>query len=130
MDLVVADVFEKYRDEKGFKKCLARDVRGLLSLYEASHFAIDGEEILDEANKFSAMHLKLLEKQVDPHVAEQVRHSLEIPLRWRMPRLEAKYFIDVYDRQECRNPVLLKMAKLDFNIVQSIHREEMRELSK
>ncbi|CAL9192920.1 trans-ocimene synthase, chloroplastic [Musa acuminata AAA Group] len=127
---VPSDVFEKYRDEKGFKKCLARDVRGLLSLYEASHFAIDGEEILDEANKFSAMHLKLLEKQVDPHVAEQVRHSLEIPLRWRMPRLETKYFIDVYDQQECRNPVLLKLAKLDFNIVQSIHREEMRELSK
>lgn len=130
MLLVVADVFERYRDDKGFRNFLAQDVRGLLSLYEASHLAIDGEDILEEANKFSARHLKILVRQVAPHLADEVKHSLEIPLRWRMPRLESRYFIDVYGREESRSLVLQELAMLDFNIAQSVHQEEMKELSR
>lgn len=106
-----------------------RDVRGLLSLYEASHLAMDGEDVLDEAREFSTKHLKLLQRQVDGNLAEQVGNALQVPLHWRMPRLEAKQFIGMYERMENHIPALLELAKLDFNITQSLHQAEMRELS-
>ena len=42
-------------NEKGeFNESLATDVQGLLSLYEASHFKIHGEDILEEALSFTS----------------------------------------------------------------------------
>ncbi|KAJ4718981.1 Valencene synthase [Melia azedarach] len=52
-------VFEKFKDEESkFKATLISDVQGLLSLYEAAHLAIPGEDILDEAITFATTHLK------------------------------------------------------------------------
>ncbi|KAL2524574.1 Alpha-humulene/(-)-(E)-beta-caryophyllene synthase [Abeliophyllum distichum] len=49
---ISADIFENFKDHNGnFKESLSQDVVGMLSLYEASHFAYNGEKILDEARK-------------------------------------------------------------------------------
>ncbi|XP_049936310.1 myrcene synthase, chloroplastic-like [Nymphaea colorata] len=53
------EVFKVFKDERGkFKNTLAEDVKGLLSLYEASHLGFDGENILEEAMTFTTYHLK------------------------------------------------------------------------
>jgi hypothetical protein len=44
-----ADVFDKFRSCDGrFMDSLSNDMEGLLSLYEASHLAMNGENILEE----------------------------------------------------------------------------------
>ncbi|KAJ8753466.1 hypothetical protein K2173_019865 [Erythroxylum novogranatense] len=51
---VSCDTFQKFKDSRGnFKECLLKDVRGMLSLYEAAHLGIRGEDILDEAIAFT-----------------------------------------------------------------------------
>lgn len=133
-----AEVFNNFKDEFGnFKACLCEDVKGLLYLYEASYLSTMGENILDEAQNFSQKHLKESlknYKMIDPNLGILVSHSLELPLHWRMPRLEARWFIDVYNemRQDMddSSTALLELAKLDFNIVQGIHLEDLKHMSR
>ncbi|ONI18547.1 hypothetical protein PRUPE_3G222300 [Prunus persica] len=64
-------------------------------------------------------------------IAQQiVEQSLETPLRWRMPRIEARNFIDIYERDNSKNLALLELAKLDYNLVQSVYQMEIKELSR
>uniref|UniRef100_A0A2N9HVV0 Terpene synthase N-terminal domain-containing protein n=1 Tax=Fagus sylvatica TaxID=28930 RepID=A0A2N9HVV0_FAGSY len=96
---VSQELFSSFKDEFGnFKAHLCEDTKGMLYLYEASYLLVE------------------------------VSHSLEIPLHWRMPRLEARWFIDIYARSEGMNPTLLELAKLDFNMVQATHQEDLRDV--
>ena len=53
------DVFNKFKDNRvNFKESLIKDVRGMLSLYEATHVRVYGEDMLDETLKFTTIHLK------------------------------------------------------------------------
>ncbi|CAB4304745.1 unnamed protein product [Prunus armeniaca] len=58
------EVFNKFRSRDGsFKDSLSKDVEGLLSLYEASHLGMPGEEedhVLEEAKSFSTKNLRQL----------------------------------------------------------------------
>ncbi|GMP98041.1 hypothetical protein CsSME_00046078 [Camellia sinensis var. sinensis] len=85
------------------RSCLCEDTKGLLYLYEASYLSIDGESLLNEARDFTTRNLKenLKKKDIDQNLAMLVRHSLEFPLHWRVPRLEARWFIDVWWRSTC-----------------------------
>ncbi|KAL7000223.1 hypothetical protein U1Q18_001371 [Sarracenia purpurea var. burkii] len=127
---ISSDVFNKFKDiEGGFMKSLSQDVTGLLSLYEASYYGMDSENDLEEAKNFSVKHLSSLIGKMNIKVAEQVRRSLEIPLRWRMPRLEARNFIDLYPKDNgVGSSLLLELSKLDYNLVQSVHQKEVKEL--
>ncbi|CAL5435383.1 unnamed protein product [Camellia sinensis] len=130
---VPQDVFKKFTDETGnLRSCVCEDTKGLLYLYEASYLSIDGESLLDEARDFTTRNLKenLKKKDIDQNLAMLVRHSLELPLHWRVQRLEARWFIDVYERRQDMNPVLLELAKLDFNMVQAIHQQEVKQMSR
>ncbi|MBA0739442.1 hypothetical protein Gogos_012715 [Gossypium gossypioides] len=126
---VTQEVFSGFMDEMGnFKSSLREDCKGLLNLYEASHLCMEGEGILDIARDFAAKQLQqyLKQKKVDEYVRMLVEHALELPLHWRVSRLEARWFIDVYEKREERNPMLLELAKLDFNIVQAVHQDDLR----
>ncbi|XP_020590460.1 terpene synthase 10-like [Phalaenopsis equestris] len=102
----------------------------MLSLYEASYHSIEGEEELDEAGKIAMEHLICLDRSLlCPQLVEEIDHALEIPLHWRMLRIHTRWFIDAYGRRENFNPTLLELAKLDFNIVQSIYKTELQEMS-
>ncbi|KAI4334064.1 hypothetical protein L6164_018801 [Bauhinia variegata] len=130
---VSQDIFERFRDDKGdFKACLTNDVKGMLSLYEASFLGFEGELILDEAKAFTRMHLKqkLKENQLSKELFEEVSHALELPIHHRIQRLEARWYIEAYSKRHNANPVLLEAAILDFNMVQSVLQRDLQEMSR
>ncbi|KAL5564941.1 hypothetical protein UlMin_028105 [Ulmus minor] len=128
------DVFNIFKDDTGnFKACLGDDVMGLLSLYEASFHLKQGEIILEEARDFTTKHLQRFMNNTKDDQDYQfllVSHALELQLHWRVPRIEARWFIDVYEIKRDMNPTLLELAKLDFNVVQQKHQEELKHLAR
>nr|XP_019702729.1 beta-eudesmol synthase isoform X2 [Elaeis guineensis] len=127
---VPANVFNKFKEvEGGFKATLRNDMKGLLSLYEAAYLGILEEDILDEALNFAKVHLKSMESQTRPPLAAQILDAFEMPLYRRMGRLEAKNYISIYQEDEGQINPVLELAKLDFHMLQSIHREEIRSIS-
>ncbi|XP_022927977.1 terpene synthase 10-like [Cucurbita moschata] len=125
------EVFNAFRDETGnFKACLSEDTCGILSLYEASFLSTEGESILEAAKCFAINNLKeYIETSEDDLKVEIVRNALKLPLHWKIQRLEARWFIDIYERKESVNPVLLEIAKLDFNMLQYIYQEDLKYVS-
>ncbi|XP_058088130.1 monoterepene synthase TPS1, chloropastic-like isoform X2 [Magnolia sinica] len=127
---VSPEILRRFKDETGsFRAGLCDDPIGLLSLYEASYHGLDGETILDEAKAFTSKHLREL-KHIQGNIAMQVDHALELPVHWRMTRLEARWYVDFYEKKEGMNPILLQLAKLDFNMVQSNYQRELRKVSR
>ncbi|WOG94622.1 hypothetical protein DCAR_0313918 [Daucus carota subsp. sativus] len=66
----------------------------------------------------------------DPNLSIKVRYALELPVNWRMLRLEARWYIDFYSRSNNMNPELLELAKLDYNTVQGLYQEELKIASR
>ncbi|KAK9209524.1 hypothetical protein WN944_001891 [Citrus x changshan-huyou] len=124
---ISADVFNKFRDIDGnFKQSLAKDVRGMLSLYEATHLRVHGENILDEALAFATSHLEsIATHQISSPLAEQVKHALFQPIHKGVQRLEARHYISIYREESSHNEALLTFAKLDFNKLQKLHQKEL-----
>ncbi|QCD87890.1 isoprene synthase [Vigna unguiculata] len=130
---VNADIFERFKEENGnFKASLVSDVKGMLSLYEASFFGYEGEEILDEAMVFSSFHLRVVLNKGESSnmVLEEVNHALELPLHHRTQRLEARWYIESYAKRTDSNRLLLEAAKLDFNVVQSTLQNDLQQMSR
>ncbi|WVZ02639.1 hypothetical protein V8G54_023445 [Vigna mungo] len=130
---VSPDIFERFKEENGnFKENLVSDVKGMLSLYEASFLGYEGEKILDEAMVFSSFHLRVaLNKGKSSNMLlEQVNHALELPLHHRIQRLEARWYIESYAKRTDSNQLLLEAAKLDFNIVQSTLQNDLQQMSR
>ncbi|KAJ4978048.1 hypothetical protein NE237_008828 [Protea cynaroides] len=111
-----------------FKASYFKDEKGILSLYEASHLAVEGESILEEAKDFTRRTLKEINGNMESNLAKQVNHALKFPLHWRMPRLEASWYIDVYEKKENSFPALTELTKLDYNMVQAVHQENAADL--
>ncbi|NP_001311620.1 5-epi-aristolochene synthase 2-like [Capsicum annuum] len=125
-------IFSKLQDENGkLKESLASDVLGLLSLYEASHVRTHGDDILEDALAFSTTHLESAAPHLNSPLKEQVTHALELSLHKGIPRAETRFFISsIYEKQETKNDVLLRFAKLDFNLLQMLHKQELAEVSR
>ncbi|GMJ11485.1 terpene synthase 21 [Hibiscus trionum] len=121
--------FNKLKDEEGnFKASLTSDVRGLLELYEASYMRIHGDDILDEAISFATAQLTLALPTLDHPLSEQVDHALKQTIRRGLPRVEARNFISIYQDMKSHNKALLQFAKIDFNLLQLLHRKELSEI--
>ncbi|KAI3927143.1 hypothetical protein MKX01_029911 [Papaver californicum] len=131
---VSQDVFSEFQDARGdFKESLANDVKGMLSLYEAAYLLSEGESIQHEAIlTFTRRHLmnNYTIANDDDNFAKQVTRSLEMPFHWRMQRSQERWFIDVYEYQRNMNPLLLELAKMNFNMVQSKHQIELKHMSR
>ncbi|KDO45600.1 hypothetical protein CISIN_1g044511mg, partial [Citrus sinensis] len=120
------ETFSRFMDEKGRFKSSGHsdDGKGMLAL------------IFRDATSFTTAYLKEWvikhdsNKNDDEHLCTLVNHALELPLHWRMLRLEARWFIDVYENGPDMNPILLELAKVDFNIVQAVHQENLKYASR
>ncbi|XP_076919169.1 (E)-beta-farnesene synthase-like [Bidens hawaiensis] len=130
---ISSGVFKNHMDEKGnFMESLCEDAHGMLALYEASYMSVEGEKVLDYALEFTKINLANIAKDpsCDSLLRTQIQQALKQPLRKRLPRLEAVRYIPIYQQEASHNETLLKLAKFDFNLLQSIHKEELRQLCK
>nr|UJH94377.1 germacrene D synthase 1 [Zanthoxylum ailanthoides] len=128
---ISADVFDKFKDSDGkFKASLVNDVRGMLSLYEATHLRVHGENILDEGLAFTTTHLESVVTQNISPLAAQVKHALNRPIRKGLQRLEARHYMPFYQEEASHNEALLTFAKLDFNKLQKLHQKELSDITR
>ncbi|CAI0459153.1 unnamed protein product [Linum tenue] len=134
---VPCDVFDEFKDVKTgeFKECVRGDVRGILSLYEASHLRLHGEPILEEALAFSRHQLEEYSSSsssTKPHLAAHIENALICPFHKSARRIDSWRFISFYaDEEESRvDETLLRFAKLDFNFVQLMHQNELAFVSR
>ncbi|KAH6755661.1 hypothetical protein C2S53_010525 [Perilla frutescens var. hirtella] len=126
---ISCDIFGRWKDGNGkFEEGLKSDAKGLLSLYEASYLRTRGETILDDALVFATDSLKSIAPLLEAPLGKQVVHALVQSLHFGIPRIEARNFISIYEECEERNESLLRFAKLDYNLVQMLHKEELREV--
>ncbi|KAF5790904.1 putative (E)-beta-ocimene synthase [Helianthus annuus] len=126
---VSQDFLWRFKDSQGgFMECLQTDVKGLLSLYEASHLAFMEESDLQDAELFAAKHLLKLKGQ-ENEALEHINHTLEFPLYHRMLRLQARCYIDACNKRQDANLLLLELATLDFNSIQAANKTELKEVS-
>ncbi|XP_031264912.1 probable terpene synthase 12 [Pistacia vera] len=125
------DIFKIFVDKEGhYMEYFDKDVKGLLSLYEASYLAFEGEKLLDEARTFSRTHLTQLKRDTDSTISDLVTHALELPLHHRTQRLEARWYIEIYSKKINANYSLLEFAQLDFNRVQAIYKTDLKDMSR
>ncbi|XP_010557839.1 PREDICTED: alpha-humulene/(-)-(E)-beta-caryophyllene synthase-like [Tarenaya hassleriana] len=126
-----ADVFDKFKDEDGkLKGNHGADAKGMVSLYEASHWRTHGEDFLDEAAVFSTTVLEDLSSRCSPHLATRIKNALRHPYHKGIPRIEARQYISYYEEEEMRDETLLEFAKVDFNVLQLLHLEEIALVSR
>ncbi|KAG2684190.1 hypothetical protein I3760_10G065400 [Carya illinoinensis] len=114
---VSQDMFSGFMDEKTgtFRKSKHEDIKGMLELLEASHLALEGEDILDEAREFSTTALEEAIPNLDDHRAKQVAHALELPSHRRVQWFDVKWHINVKERDGNTKAILLELSKLNFN---------------
>ncbi|MBA0550128.1 hypothetical protein Golob_021101 [Gossypium lobatum] len=126
---VPCEAFYKFKDEEwNFKSSLMNDVQGLLELYEASYMRVHGEDILNEAISFTTTHLTLAAATLAYPLSEQVTHALKQLIRRGLLMVEARRYISIYQDIESHNKALLEFAKIDFNLLQLLHRKELSEI--
>ncbi|KAK9049066.1 hypothetical protein SSX86_031968 [Deinandra increscens subsp. villosa] len=131
---VSCDTFSGYKDENGsFKESLTNDVQGLLELYEATYLRVKGEVVLEDALVFTRIHLNEIARGLsgsDSKLSTHIKDALKQTIRKRLPRLEALRYITLYQQQDFHNESLLELAKLEFNLLQSLHRKELSQVSR
>ncbi|PIN02888.1 (-)-germacrene D synthase [Handroanthus impetiginosus] len=93
---VSGDVFNDFKDHTGkLAESLIRNVKRVLTLYEAAYFGPNGEDILDQALEFCSTHLKSIVGHVSGSLATQINEALNMPLRKSLNRLGAKKFMSI-----------------------------------
>ncbi|KAK9152023.1 hypothetical protein Syun_010332 [Stephania yunnanensis] len=124
---VSADVFNKFMDKDGkFKMSSTKeDVRGMLSLYEAADFGIEGEDSLENVKVLIVKQLHTSLETMEHDLAKLVEYTLECPSQKRLPRFMTKQYMELYEKIGRKNDVLLEFAKMDFNTVQALHKKEL-----
>ena len=136
---VIVETFSCFKDEKRrFKlSCLGDDCKGILALSEAAYLLVEGESniFLDSINSTTAYLKEYVVKHNnnennDGYLCTLVTHAPELPLDWRMQRLETRWFTDVCKSRPNTKSFLLELAKLDFNIVQAARQEDLKYVSK
>ncbi|XP_072081867.1 probable sesquiterpene synthase [Arachis hypogaea] len=129
---ISSDIFNKFKNKKGeFDEIIVvQDVKGMWSLYEAAQLRVHGEDILEKAHEFTYNKLKSITNQLSPSLAEQVNQSLVQPFHKAIPRMKARSYMSFYEESSTHDKILLKFAKLDFNMLQKWYRKEVGSATK
>ncbi|XP_039166662.1 alpha-farnesene synthase [Eucalyptus grandis] len=129
--VVSQDEMRSFKEEsKTFNRSNCEDVEAMMQLLEASHLAVEGENILDEGKAFSTGILRERVSSLDGRLLKCAVHALELPMHRRLQWFDVKWQIDLYEQQEDKQSNLLELAKLNFNTVQATHRRDLIEISR
>ncbi|CAH8361071.1 unnamed protein product [Eruca vesicaria subsp. sativa] len=129
---VSEDIFDVIVEKIESDTFKSDDINSIISLYEASYLTTKSDSKMhDIIRPFVTEQIR---KFVDvetcnPEVREKAIHALEMPYHWRMKRLETRWYIDAYEKKHDTNLVLIEFAKIDFNIVQIAHQEDLKYVS-
>lgn len=128
----MTDIFKSFKNNLGnFDENVAKDVQGMWSLYEAAQLKIHGEDLLDEARDFTHAHLNsMIKNQLSSFLYAQISQCLKKPLYKGVPRLETRCYMSSYEEDPSHNKVLLNFAKIDFNMLQKMHQQELASITK
>ncbi|XP_059072440.1 alpha pinene synthase, chloroplastic isoform X1 [Cryptomeria japonica] len=112
-----------------------KDLRSILNFFRASLIAFSKEQVLDHAKSFSTTYLKQALPNINnTNLSKEIKFNLEYGWHTNVPRLEARTYIDIYGDVKTSNSIfnskLLELAKLDFNMIQSIQQRELQILSR
>ncbi|KAF6173986.1 hypothetical protein GIB67_039937 [Kingdonia uniflora] len=110
-----------------FKKYLIEDVKGFKKLYEASQLGIEGESLLEEAAVFAPMNLDATPIHLGEDEARFIQNTLQNPCNNSLARLKLIHYIKNLESLCGKNVDIQELAKMDFNIVQSLHQRELFE---
>ncbi|XP_047262989.1 (E,E)-alpha-farnesene synthase isoform X2 [Capsicum annuum] len=114
---VPQDVFLSYMDEMGeqFEVDANMDPKTMVQLFEASHLALEDENMLDGARIFCNKNLK--------------SSTNIIPLHWMVEWYNARRQISKQENEAREsNLKLLQLAKLNFNIIQAEHQKDLADI--
>ncbi|KAL1223178.1 putative terpenoid synthase 16 [Cardamine amara subsp. amara] len=130
---ISSEVFTRFKEDNGkFKECLSEDVMGMLSMYEAAHLATTTDYMMDEALSFVSNKLALLvEDEMCPaHLSRHIKNALVVSQHWNMEIIVAVQYIQFYEQEDSYDEMLLKFAKLNFNLLQRLYLKEVKILTK
>uniref|UniRef100_A0A803LKY5 Terpene synthase N-terminal domain-containing protein n=1 Tax=Chenopodium quinoa TaxID=63459 RepID=A0A803LKY5_CHEQI len=129
---VSSDALAKFKDKNGnFNQELAKDINGLMSLFEASQFRTRSDYVLDDANKFSRKLLKasLLKniEQFEGLWTEQC-NAFFIELKWSVNKYSPN------PKEYLNNGIVssgthVVMAHAFFLLGKEINKKSLKELS-
>lgn len=128
---VVSDVFDVIVERIESDTFKSDDMKSITTLYEASYLSTNSDTKLHKIIRPFATE-QLREYVNGDHdnetykTREKAIHALEMPYHWRMRRLETRLYIDEYEKKHDMNLALMELAKIDFNIVQASHQEELK----
>ncbi|GJN39574.1 hypothetical protein PR202_gb28699 [Eleusine coracana subsp. coracana] len=125
---VPSDVLLKFKNEEG--NFVDADTRSLLSLYNAAYLRTHKETLLDEAISFTRKRLEARLKLLDESpLAKEVSSALDTPLFRKVRILDTISYIPIYAKEAKRNDVILEFAKLNFNLLQLLYCDELKEVT-
>ncbi|XP_010514206.1 PREDICTED: 1,8-cineole synthase 1, chloroplastic [Camelina sativa] len=129
---VSENIFDVIVDRIKSNRFKSDNIPSIISLYEASYLSTKADTKLHKVIRpFATEEIR---KYVDGEtynmeIREKAIHALEMPHHWRMRRLETRWYIDAYEKKHDNNLVLVELAKVDFNIVQTTHQEDLKYVS-
>ncbi|KAH9307961.1 hypothetical protein KI387_035872, partial [Taxus chinensis] len=130
-------IFDAYGEPK------VKEIKTILNLFRASIIPFPRERVMDEAKAFAITYLKeALHNIGNSNLSREIEFNIEYGWHTNVPRLEAMTYIDIYgedsswgekiinNKSHKKNWDLLELAKLDFNMIQSIQQRELQILSR
>ncbi|CAA3027396.1 vetispiradiene synthase 2-like [Olea europaea subsp. europaea] len=96
----------------------------------AAYLRVHGEDILEDALVLTMANLKSMAPHLSYGLGKQVTHALVQSIHFGIHRIEARNFISIYEEDELKNELLLRLAKLDYNALQLLHKQELFEISR
>ncbi|KAK4731943.1 hypothetical protein R3W88_024931 [Solanum pinnatisectum] len=151
--VVSADVLKNFERSKGEFFCFvgqsSEAVTIMFNLFRASQLMFPEEKILDDAKKFSSKFLQekrsqnqLIDKWIiTKDLPGEVGYALDIPWYANLPRLETRFFLELYGGEDdvwigktlyrmplVNNNTYLELAKLDYNQSQELHQLEWKSI--
>jgi len=131
---VSENIFDVIIDQIESNTFKTNNINGIISLYEASYLSTKSDTKLHKVIRpFATEQIRKFVDDEDTkniEVREKAYHALEMPYHWRMRRLDTRWYIDAYEKKHDMNLVLIEFAKIDFNIVQAAHQEDLKYVSR